>query len=424
MTIAILELNDQQITLTQGSKCWQSSGFATLNNDTITFGEKSQKQARLQPLVSFNQYWNQLSLDPIFNGNTKFRHYADFVYHQLLDLHQQANSCEKIILAVPSSFDSEQLSLLLGIFQSSPFKVIGIVNSALAATTAQATNGRYLYLDMQLHQCLITEIIADKQLRVGSVDIVVGTGLVNLYHNWAKYLAGQFIQQCRFDPLHDAISEQQLHDLLPQLLTSFGDEIQLALQTKQVKLNRQSLMRHSQSLFEPVIKALNHFGQVNTIFVSERIATLSALFPSINTQAPITTNAVAVNCINNHKHICTTEQTISHVTSLPINRDNAKTTSNTSTHVLCQNAAYPIGQNAIYINADTEISISNKPTQAQFSLSKTTDELVLNLLNSSQILINGKQGRNGESLNSGDSLRVANVSGSLTLINVIEGSNW
>jgi hypothetical protein len=427
----VIELNDYQLKLSVGDQSWTSSGFATLISDGVLFGEQSRQQSRLQPLVSFNQYWNQLSLESIANGNNTIRHYADLAYHQLLQLHQQAEHCAQVILAVPTSFDREQLSLLLGICGQCPFKVIGVVDSAITAVADKVDPGHYLYLDLQLHQCLLTEIVVDQHIHIKSTDIINGTGLVNLYQYWAKFLAAQFIQQCRFDPLHDAATEQQLYDILPQLLNASQDEIQLTVQGNQVKLNRQSLARHTQGLFVPVFKAINHLGHNDCLLVSERITTVVEILGQLNSCVKVTDNSVATNCLKHQAHICTEGTDVSFITTLPTRQVTPQTTSTTSTtaahstHLLLRSVAYPISDKPIYISTQDDIRLTTEAVQqAQFVLKPTSNQLILTVLNGSTVMLNGKEGQSGEPLNSGDRLSFNNTTQSLTLINVLQDESW
>lgn len=429
--IGVIELNDCELKFSYNGKCYTSSGFATLSGQSVIFGEQARKQARLQPLVSFSQYWNQLCLSRIQHGNDRFRHYGDFAYHQLLQLHANAPECKEVILVIPASFNREQLSLLLGICDTCPFKVIGMVDNAVIAIADKVAHGHYLYLDMQLHQCLLTEIKVDHRIHVHSADIIEGTGLINLYHHWAKYLNTQFIQQCRFDPMHDAKSEQALYDLLPQLLTgkSNDEQVQLSLEGKQLTLNRQSLARHTQGLFVPVLSAVKELGHNDCNMVTSHIVRVPELFNQLGNTYVIEDDAVAQNVIQHQQNICSDNGQVSFITSLPssnLSHDPVPSkAAERSTHLLWQNKAYPIRRKPIYITSMPELKLSTKATpSAQYLLEPKEHSLTLTLLNGSGARINGKVGRNGDMLSLGDELTLGSNSQMLTLINVVEDENW
>ncbi len=432
MTKAVLELNDHQLKLTVGKQSWHSTGFATLTNNSALFGEQAQQQTRLQPRVSYNQYWNLLSLAPIETTNPKFRHYGDFAYQQLLELTGQAGTIDEMILCVPASFDREQLSLLLGIFGQFPFKIVGLVDSSVAAVANTALTGRVVYLDIQLHQCLLTELSVNEKVQVKRTDIIAGTGLTQLYQHWAKFLSTQFIQQCRFDPLHEADTEQQLYDALDALLYSKNDEIQLDIKGKQIKLNRQSLLRHTQSLFEPVLKALSHIGSINTLLVSERIATIPELFNALDAPITISKNTSVDNCLAQQKHICPADGGLSLITQLPaiqvpVVQGQATGKNNIqqkSTHVLLKSDAYPLGEKPMYIVTDKELSLTTERNgKTHFSLTNSAGKLSITALNGREVLINGQPNSKDVKLGNGDVLSFDYCSGYLTLINVVKGEH-
>lgn len=431
-SVGIIELTDQQLTLSFNGKSWSSSGYATLSGQSVVFGEKARQQSRINPLVSFNKYWNQLGLDPVQHGNSSFRHHGDFAYHQLMQLHQHAPECKEVILAVPASFNKEQLSLLLGICSNLPFKVIGIVDCAVAGVADTITPGHYLHLDMQLHQCLLTELKVDQNIQIKSADIINGTGLANLYQYWAKYLTGQFIQQCRYDPMHDAQSEQELYDLLPQLLskgTTQSDEVQLTLNGKQLALNRQSLVRHSQALFAPVLKAIDVLGQHDGIIVTSHVKAVPELFNQLNHSLVLADDATVKNSLAHHSQICHSSAQLSFVTSLPatksVNGRQPAPTNKRSTHLLWQNAAYPIGNKAIYICALGQLCFSTKSdSNAQFVLQPSAGNLTLKLLNGTAAKVNGRACSDGENLGQGDVLSFGAKEQNVTLINVLKDENW
>ncbi len=428
--IGIFELNDCELKFSFSGNSWSSAGFATLTEQSVIFGEQSRQQARLQPLVSFSQYWNQLSLSPVQHGNDRFRHYGDFVYHQLLELHSHAPQCKQVVLAIPASFSREQLSLLLGICDALPFKVVGMVDSAIISVADKVGKGHYLHLDMQLHQCLLSEISIDSNIHIASADIISGTGLVNLYHHWAKYLSTQFIQQCRFDPMHDAQSEQALYDLLPKLLNQDRniEEVQLSLANKQVKLNRQSLQRHSQTLFDSVVKAVAAASQNDCVFITSRIAQVPELSSRLHNTFVLDEKAIERNIERHQADLIgsgsqvgfTTALSATHLSPDPVVNCAAKSAS----HVLYRQNAYPINHNPVYITVLDELSLSSKASpDAQFVLKRQakSQAVTLTLLQDSKALLNGKQAQNAEQLGAGDVLSLGQQGFEIQLINVLEG---
>ena len=97
-----------------------------------------------------------------------------FAYAHLLHLAEVCAIQGEVIFAVPGSFTHQQLAILLGLAKQTPFTVIGVVDSSAAAAATQAKSAQVIYLDLQLHQALVSSLelearrIADRGHRSGS----------------------------------------------------------------------------------------------------------------------------------------------------------------------------------------------------------------------------------------------------------------
>ena len=75
-----------------------------------------------------------------------------------------------------------------------------------------------LRLDLQLHQAALTILEVASTvgvMRRARYELLRGTGIVAFLQALATAVAGEFVRQTRFDPLHEGATEQRLHDLLP-----------------------------------------------------------------------------------------------------------------------------------------------------------------------------------------------------------------
>ena len=216
MSACIIELNDIAVTATAaGGTRVSSPGYALLQGKQVVVGETARAQSRLQPQFTNSRFWQALSMDPLRQQQGKARHHADLAYAHLLQLHELAGKPEEVIFSVSSHFSREQLSVLLGVAAQCPFEARGLLDSALAATSGAALSGDAIYIELQLHQSVITAIKQDDDYARQSVEVLQGTGLLALYDRWAHIISEAFIAQCRFDPLHSAASEQYLYDNMP-----------------------------------------------------------------------------------------------------------------------------------------------------------------------------------------------------------------
>ena len=234
MSIKVIEINDSNIRVgDETGIVFQSPGFALVTEDKLEVGEFAERQSRIQPTNSFSKYWYELNLEPISHG-PKVRHHADLAYAQLMHLAEAADIDQDVIFSVPGNFSQDQLAILLGLARQTNFSPIGFINSALA-DSIQATHKKLsLHVDIQLHQVVITTItINEAYFKVKNVVQIPGVGMQNFMNLMMQVATDLFIDQCRFNPQHDAISEQDLYNLLLSWLSNHeeGRTVQLELES-------------------------------------------------------------------------------------------------------------------------------------------------------------------------------------------------
>lgn len=431
-----------------------SPGYALLTDKGITTGKIALQKAYLEPQKSFNQYWRQLNLSPLSSPTSQARHNADLAYAQLLQLHQDSGSPEEIIFAAPGSFDREQLSIILGLAKASPFKTLGLIDSAVAAVsfsneqrliTPSPQSSQLLHLDIQLHQLVLTRLTVDSHIARTHVDIIADIGLKTFYDNWARYIANQFIQQYRYDPLHTAEGEQQLYNSLPSWLEQInGDqELAIALDSPQgryrLNLNRNDLLASSSIKLDQLHQKLNNIlRKGDTLITSHRANLLPGLDEKLGAYLQLPNNAAVLGCLENIESITGSGENIHFITKLPSQQGaNAKpehsaasptpskttttetkepgkdtqATSTTPTHILYQHKAEAIGDR-LYIHHHSE--------QLTFSQQQTGDILLVRengklLLQSEQVDVT--TATPNQALQTGDTIKIGPHS--LQLIEVI-----
>ena len=220
MSLKVIELNDSAIRVGDaGGLLASSPGFALIGNKGLTLGDAAEKQAHLHPTQSVNKFWQQLSLEPLAHSMGEVRHFADLAYGHLLHLAELTPLESDVILAVPGNFTAHQLSIILGLTRQCPFNTVGVVDAALAAVIGKAREAVVIHADVQLHQVLLTRFVQQGDLlQRDSVIQIPGVGAQNFADQIMQLATNQFIQQCRFNPQHNAESEQLLYNELPQVL--------------------------------------------------------------------------------------------------------------------------------------------------------------------------------------------------------------
>ena len=367
MSLKVIELNDNALRVGDESGIIiESPGFALAGSKQLQLGDIAKQQARLQPTNSYNRYLHELSLDPISHA-VGIRHAADIAYAHLLHLAEEGGVDADMIFAVPGNFTHQQLAILLGLAKSSPFTTIGMVDSALAAAYWAGHAESIIYAEMQLHQVVLTKIIArDNQLTRESVIQVPSVGSQNFMDLMMQLATGLFIQQCRFNPQHDAESEQQLYNALPDWLRhNDTDQNSLMLELKAntavhtAKMPRESLInnlsRHYKSIGQQIAE-LAVAGQ-SKILLSPEFAGLPGLQAFLGQSFDLEilpADAISKSIFQHTDSIAKGEDQIQLITALPRveNKLAARKQSpekpkvgrhQQATHVLIGSTAIPLG---------------------------------------------------------------------------------
>lgn len=370
MSLKVIELNDNALRVGDGSGILvESPAFALAVDKQLQLGDVAKQQARIHPTSSYNRYLHELSLDPISNV-LGVRHYADIAYAHLLHLAEAGAVDADVILAVPGNFTRQQLAILLGLVKQSPFQAVGIVDSALAAAHASSHIGPLIYAEMQLHQVVLTKITATgSTLQRESVIQVPGVGSQNFMDLMMQVATGLFIEQCRFNPQHDAESEQQLYNTLPLWLEQDGEdqnslllELTASKAVHTAKMPRESLINNLSRHYKSIAK------QVAELAVGDSKLILSPEFGDLPgfrsflgktiAMEVLPAEAISRAVMLNQENIVNGSEQIQLTTSLPLQSDSSRLTRKTdsvkaqskreqATHVLIGDTAVPL--DAVYL---------------------------------------------------------------------------
>jgi len=423
MSLKVIELNDNVLRVGDDSGILvESPGFALVLDKQMQLGDVAKHQARIHPTSSYNKYLHELSLDPISHV-TGIRHFADIAYAHLLHLAEEGGVDADVIFAVPGNFTRVQLAFLLGLAKQSPFQAVGMVDSAIAAAHAATHTGSVIYAEMQLHQVVLTKIVAgqDSHQRE-SVIQVPGVGSQNFMDRMMQLATGLFIEQCRFNPQHDAETEQKLYNALPLWLKQDGkDQNSLLLELKvntavhTAKMPRESLINYLSRDYKSIGQQVAELaeGGDSKLLLSPDFADLpglrSFLGESIELEV-LPVGAISRAVILKRDSIVSGDDQIQLTTSLPravslssqSDRVVAQPEQQRATHVLVGSTAIPLGS----INLPTLGRIEKH--EDGFYLDSGKQEFLLN-----QHKVVGKQ-----ALGLGDLIQSSEDSESIRLIQV------
>ncbi len=229
MSLLAIELNDTGIMAAAGQPAVlleidgvhrQSPGFALPEKKNLLVGQAAAGKARLFPRQVLNRFWDQLSTDSLESSAApSLQNNAEIAYQHLARIWQRfKNRCTEVVMAVPGFYDRQQLGLILGMAQEMAMPLTGFLAQALASSANAYPGKMLLHLDIHLHRTEIVYLKQDRQLTIADVRSVSDKGLLHLHRQWVESIAREFVRTTRFDPFHQAATEQRLYDQLPQVL--------------------------------------------------------------------------------------------------------------------------------------------------------------------------------------------------------------
>lgn len=219
---AALELNDAGFAIARNGELHLAGpGYAVMTTVGPQFGTAARARRRLEPRGTQRRYWAGLGETPLTPPFGSVRTSADLVEAHLATLWARCAGAQAAILTVMPGWSHEQLALLLGIARDIGMPVAGLVDPAVAVARQPYPGRELWHLQATLDAAWITRLAQDGQgVSLGERERVERCGIEALERGCAEFIARCFLATSRFDPLHDAASEQQLDDALPQWLAA------------------------------------------------------------------------------------------------------------------------------------------------------------------------------------------------------------
>lgn len=391
MSLLAVELNDAGLVLARsvgdGTAVEPPSpGYALLSGDTLLLGAEAAARARITPLYAQTRYWHQLGLERLPWVTPSVQTHADLAHAHLQRMLADvpADTREGLLFAVPPGLSREQLGLLVGIGNEAGAPVRGLVDLAVAACAAHASSPQVLHLDLQLHQAVVTvlELVRPEgALRRVRYEILPGAGLLAVQQALAEAFATLFVRRTRFDPLHEAATEQALFDALPDWLAQLAgrEEIEAEIEgggrRHVVTVSRQvivdTLERRLADL-QHLVQSSRPAGQFVELCVSATAAGVPALLDRLAalrdcriTQLP--SGAAARGALEYSRAIVRPADAVALVHRLPVGTPEAPPVGNaesesippdlTPTHVLHAGRAYAIDARPLVLGTQVEAGV-------------------------------------------------------------------
>lgn len=440
---AAIEINDIEFSIWQSDERTCIPAYALLETGGLLFGEQARQRARLHPLQINNRFIQQLTMVETPELKPFARHHADLAYRFLQFAHQQTKGVERGVFLVPPNYDEQHMAVLLGVARQCSFDAVGLLDQtvAVASDAAQAASG--VFCDLQLHQIVIGGFeIEDDHVQRTSTMSLDGLGLLDLHERWVRIIADAFIQQCRFDPLHDAAIEQQLWDLLPEKLHSNNDDtvFQFDLLNKHhAKVEREQMLAPVKTFVEQLQSRLVSFGPVQQVLCSHRLSGLPGFIDMDARMQPVGQQRMAEALKNHQQRVCTNTPTLPFITRLPVKKNNVPNLPRTRprpvqhtaertcssaepSHFMLDNVAWPLTAATVYLDTLGEAIVwSQQPGSVAVAELGFNHEghLALVPINGAKYWLNGEAREfTSEPLKKGDVVKLTESGAELRLVEV------
>ncbi len=426
MSLGIIELSDAGIQVAIDNELVKTSpGFAVLDGGNLLVGEEAMQNARLLPRWTNNRFWNQLNTDPIANSTHEVRHHADIAFAHLESIWLPfKNDVDQVIVLVPAFYNQPQLGLLLGMAKECGIPVAGVADSSLLGASEQTIRPLTLHLDAHLHRITLTQLNEANSLTRKNVVTIAETGLFTLWDRWANIIADQFIQTSRFDPMHEANSEQALFNQLPEWIKNLRGrrsnpfELDLGAINHKVSISSDQLLAACTQIYPKIVQAIRSevpAGESASLLLSHRFNGFPGLMDSLSLIQNIEIIELAEEQIINSTYalsdkIIPANGAISHVVSLPRSVSTKKQQtvksldSQRPTHLLVGDHAVAIGRSYPLSRYGFSTSPSVKPDEPVCTLFTRGDNLYVDVHVADAFLINGKPPQDNNPVYTGDTI--------------------
>lgn len=417
----VLELNDAGLRICdQAGVLANSPGYAALDGKTLLVGDAARERHRIDPRRSHDRFWYQL--DAILDKPmAEARSAADLAHAHLKSL-GSALCEEPLLIAAAGSFTPAQLGLCLGLLQAVDAKVLGLLDPAVAAASQVETLGQVIHIDVQLHRFVLTILAGDRALERQRIQ-EHKPGLAAVQDRCAAVCAQAFVSQSRFDPLHNANTEQLLYNALPEWLDALSRSSNAVLELAsggkrhRATVDRADLVEALGSRFkelsaivQPVLQQ-----QPTTVLLSARAAQipgLAALFPGA---VLLDALSVAQGALMHASEIESDASELAWVTRLPrraVSGPVHPVRAGRASHVLIGAQAHPLPPSA------QPLALSSWLPGAPGLVAAVEDGIRLESVGGGGVRVNGQVAKDSQKLYLGD--RIAAAGQEVRLIEVLD----
>ncbi len=437
----------------------ESPGFALPDAAQLLVGKAAEGRARLHPLQVNNAFWDQLNTEPLKQPSQYARNHAEMAYAHLAHIWEKIGGRKnEMVMAVPAFFARDQLGLILGITEALRIPLKGMVSLSVAAASKPCPDRVLLHLDIHLHRSEVTFLEQGERLTQKDVATTRQKGLRHLHSEWVKAIAEAFVRTTRFDPLHEASTEQEVYDRLPAVMAglqhnpSVPFEMVVGSKSYRVDLSRELFAAKARGVFQKIGEMIDLMrrrhgkpGQPVTLHLSHRMAALPGYREMLATlegaqERELEPGAGAFGALNLWQAFSRPEVGVKLLTSRPWQRREAPAMTDhlsvkpisyadtSPTHVLYRTVAYPLSDRPLVIGTGgaqegVDVRIEGQlagVSRRHCSIQRRGEEAILTDHSTYGTFVDGEQVSGTALLRLGQVIRVGTPGEELQLITSVE----
>jgi len=453
MTFA-LEINDAGLILARDAQIVaEEPGCAMLDGRAPQTGAAAMRRARLQPLFAETRHWQELGTAALPRRMPAAATYAEVAYAQLAQLAREAgDGGGETLFAVPAWYTREQLAVLLGVAREAGFPAVGLVDAGLAAAALEPVPAAVVQLELTMHRAVVTVLEHAGELRRVRYELLPQHGWLALQQAWLDMIAAAFVRKTRFDPLHEAASEQRLWDGLSGWLAALelGDALTIELpaagDTRAVDFVRADFAAAARGIYDAVAHVLQRARPADGplhLRLSHRWARLPGFADRLAELRdcevrPLPRGAAALGALAFERVLRRDPAQVALVPRLPVPLAHASARAvepaqrvapqDRPTHVVHLGRAWPLLHEPLYLGAALpsgrrSLAVAAGPgvSRVHCVLERDNDGAWLEDQSTYGTFLNGERVGGRVALQVGDRLRLGNPGVELELVRVVDG---
>lgn len=451
MSRLAIHLNDAGITLSDGERiAYREPGFAYLGDSSLATGNEAFSHARIDPRRVQHSFWSELNTTPLSDRRFSHLSAADLVSRQLEQIWAAGgNGVSELIVAVPAFMSGETLGLFLGIAGELNLPIVAMVDAAVAATRREYSGAIPVHVDLGLHQAMLTRLAQPGMAQIDRSEVLNNAGINALNDAWLKAIAEVFVQQSRFDPLHQAESEQMVLDRLGGWVdqASRQSRVQLQLESRgatyEATIESLALIGAAAPVYQRItttLRALYRAEDLPAIQVTDRTARLPGLTDLLKAKVGgevfvLEPGATARGALARCRASSTQAQGVSLLRQLPWDQSSIdiaqhtvrSTDAGVPTHLLFGHNAYAIGNSPLIIGSEEGVEdrfvalATDMPgvSRRHCTLARKNGQCVVEDQSRYGTFLNGHRVDGSSILQVGDTLRIGSPGYEFQLIKTI-----